>query len=72
MAESFYRNTSLQSQTTGQNQGAGVYNNTQSSENVGYRLGQRYRKVENKFTREDSEDIILALREYDCDRYIVP
>jgi hypothetical protein len=53
MAESFFRNTSVQSQTTGQNQGAGVYSNRQPSENVGHRLRQRYSKVENKFTGED-------------------
>jgi hypothetical protein len=65
MAESFIRNTSVQSQTAGQNQGAGVYSNRQSSQNVGHRLAQRYSKVENKFTGGDSEDIILSLREYD-------
>jgi hypothetical protein len=64
MAESFYRNTSVQSQTAGQNKGAGVYNNRQSSETVGHRLGQRYSKVENKITGGDSEDNILSLREY--------
>jgi hypothetical protein len=61
MAESFYRNTSVQSQTAGQNKGAGVYNNRQSSETVGHRLGQRYSKVENKITGGDSEDNILSL-----------
>jgi hypothetical protein len=71
MAESFFRNTSVQSLTTRQNQGAGVYNSRQSSENIGHRLGQRYSKVENKFTRGDFEDIILSLREYNrCANHI--
>jgi hypothetical protein len=50
MAEIFFCNTSVQSKTTGQNQGAGVYNNRQSLENVGHRLEQGYSKVVNKFT----------------------
>jgi hypothetical protein len=41
MAESFFRNSSDRSQSTGQNQGAGVYNITESLENVAHRLGQR-------------------------------
>jgi hypothetical protein len=65
MAESFFRNPSVQCQMKGLNQGAGVYIITHSAKNVGHGLGQRYSKVVNKFTGGDSEDVILAVREYD-------
>jgi hypothetical protein len=65
MAESFYRSTSVQCKTTEHNQNGGVSKPSQSSHDVGHRLGQRYSKVENKLAGGDSDDIILSLREYD-------
>jgi hypothetical protein len=66
MADNFYRGTSAQRHTREQSTGhSGGGSNTKAAQDVSYGLGQRYSKVENKFSGGDTEDVILSLREYD-------